>query len=437
MLWPWSWLVLAVVPVHSDQTDAAEWLAPLLTGLGLSLAAAAGLLGTLALTTTGAVRAVRGTVDWQLWIRGLAVATASALEDADSDFEELEQALLEKVEKALSLCRDKRPHEGGSGEAESSSSATKRPAVLQPPTAESEEALRTARWCRDQPILVSGFVRRVLPPVKGADHPQVECRCGHTCRSNNFRSHVISSSHEREFFALLQQSETLGAQAAVARVTELVAELERRAMGEQLAAHALRAEVGQLQAQLGLMQRELGEERGASYYFENRYTHAQRQLDGLQARGGVSPTAALHQRLWEQGLFDQRRYPLNHTIDELHSLTLTRVELGDDLKRGGADLHLTPSARAFATQMYNKSNASGYRQLRAVYLWLPHPSDVARLPPFEKGGPFVAIGCHQREWGQQAFRFFDAAGYDPRTQPFGISYDPAKMKAKFTWDHLF
>ena len=44
----------------------------------------------------------------------------------------------------------------------------------------------------------------------------------------------------QEFFALLDRSEVLGAQAAVARVAEWVAELERRAGAEQLAAEALR-----------------------------------------------------------------------------------------------------------------------------------------------------------------------------------------------------
>ena len=52
---------------------------------------------------------------------------------------------------------------------------------------------------------------------------------------------------------------------------------------------------------------------------------------------------------------------------------------------------------------------------------------------------FVAADLRLRppaplEWGQQAFRFYDTAGFDPRTKPFGISFDPAKMMAQVTWD---
>jgi len=46
----------------------------------------------------------------------------------------------------------------------------------------------------------------------------------------------------------------------------------------------------------------------------------------------------------------------------------------------------------------------------------------------------VAVGCHQLEWGQQAHRFYTAAGYDPRKEPFGICFDPAKIMAEVTWD---
>eukprot|EP00966_Prymnesium_polylepis_P268892 6212059-Prymnesium_polylepis.1 len=72
--------------------------------------------------------------------------------------------------------------------------------------------------------------------------------------------------------------------------------------------------------------------------------------------------------------------------------------------------------------------------MRDVYRWLPSPDDVRRLLPFEKGGPFVAVGCHQPEWGKQAFDFYDRVNFDPRTEPFGISFDPAKIMAEITWD---
>ena len=66
-------------------------------------------------------------------------------------------------------------------------------------------------------------------------------------------------------------------------------------------------------------------------------------------RSFTSPTARLHQELWHQGLFDKKQHPLNHTLDELHYLSLVRVSKGDDVKKGGEPLKLTPTARALAT----------------------------------------------------------------------------------------
>ena len=83
--------------------------------------------------------------------------------------------------------------------------------------------------------------------------------------------------------------------------------------------------------------------------------------------------------------------------------------------------------------MYNKSTASGYRMFRAVYRWPRSRKEVAKLKTPGEGAaaaPFVQIGVHQREWGQQAYRFFEQAGYDPKVQPFGIALDPAKMKSE-------
>ena len=48
--------------------------------------------------------------------------------------------------------------------------------------------------------------------------------------------------------------------------------------------------------------------------------------------------------------------PRNRTLDELHLLALERVQLGDDVKLSvGAGLHLTPTARALAYLVYNKT----------------------------------------------------------------------------------
>ena len=225
----------------------------------------------------------------------------------------------------------------------------------------------------------------------------------------------------------------------------MVGVLHRHVAEERLVAEALRSEVGALQSTLDVMQRKLRDAEGSTNYYECRFKRAQQTVDSLDVfrRTLKSPTAKLHQELWEAGLFDKEKYPLNHAIDELHHLSLVRVAAGDDAKKGGAGLHLhSPTAQAFALQMYNKSTATGYNLFRDVYRWPPHRDDVRKAVsrpfdvslPIEKSGPFVGIGCHQPEWGQQAFRFYDAAGFDPRTQPFGISFDPAKMMAQVTWD---
>ena len=64
--------------------------------------------------------------------------------------------------------------------------------------------------------------------------------------------------------------------------------------------------------------------------------------------------------LWQQGLFDKKQHPLNHTLDELHYLSLVRVSKGDDVKKGGEPLKLTPTARALATRIPFWSACSGF-----------------------------------------------------------------------------
>lgn len=423
---------MAEAPVHRDDDRAAEWLGPILGRMGVPDEKSAAVITSGALLTTGAVRRAHGSTDWAPFMRRLCEAAAAAIGGA-VDTDELEQALLENILRELHRHKQLRPEEAAGPSKSSKPTAT---TVLEPPTAESEERLRTVQWCREQPVIVSGFVRRVLPPPEGDTHPEVECKCGRTFSSKHFRSHIAGAAHEHEFFGLLERSEQIGAAAALQSVASMVGELQQRAVGEQLEADALRGEVSRVQAKLAQMEAELTVEKRASCFFENRYARAQGKLNAQDAKRSsfTSPTAALHQQVWEEGLFDAEKYPLNHTLDELHNHALVRVSAGDDVQKGGAGLHLSDTARALSMLMYNKSSASGYRLFRAVYRYPPHPSDVARLPPFEKGGPFVAIGCHQLEWGQQAFRFYEAAGYDPRTKPFGICWDPAKMKAEVTWD---
>jgi hypothetical protein len=71
---------------------------------------------------------------------------------------------------------------------------------------------------------------------------------------------VISGQHEKEFFELLNNSEALGAQAAVLRVAEMLRDLGQRATREQMAAEALRGEVRSLHSQLVALEGELDRE---------------------------------------------------------------------------------------------------------------------------------------------------------------------------------
>ena len=86
--------------------------------------------------------------------------------------------------------------------------------------------------------MVSRFVRSVLPPMPPRRDLRVVCKCGHECLEFDFRKHVISGQHEKEFFEQLNNSEALGAQAAVLRVAEMLSDLGQRATRELMAAAA-------------------------------------------------------------------------------------------------------------------------------------------------------------------------------------------------------
>eukprot|EP00966_Prymnesium_polylepis_P336918 7391810-Prymnesium_polylepis.1 len=93
-------------------------------------------------------------------------------------------------------------------------------------------------------------------------------------------------------------------------------------------------------------------------------------------------------------------------------------------------MQLTPTLRALAFAIYNKSSAPLYKLLRKVARWLPRRKKVARMA----SEAFVAQGCSQLAWGKQAFRIFKAVDYDPGVQPFGLCLDAAKLTGKLTWD---
>ena len=296
-------------------------------------------------------------------------------------------------------------------------------------------------WFREQPSVVAAFVARVdrAPNMNRADRKveaRVTCRCGEACDSRHFGYHLYRH-HLQELSGSVERAEQTVARSAMEAVDALLANAAAT-MGAQR--EALQQLVVQLQSEVAKLKAEVSRAGDAVRYFSAHATRSQLAMKALGGGRTYCATAELHQRLWDQGYFKD---PLNKTVDELHRLTLKRIELGDKVKAGGAGLALTPTARALATLLYQKSSSSGYRLFRAVYRYPPPPREIRRnvvrplaAPerPIASGGAFAAIGCHQAEWGAQAFRVFTAAGIDPSTAPFGLCWDPAKMRGEITWD---
>ena len=216
---------------HANESDAAPWLRPLLEHIGVPAGTAATISAAEAPTTTGAIRELRSRpADWNAFLDKLSGMLVSEL-GGTLDREDIRQRLLERLEEELEAVHVKRARTdaaGSSTEAHEFASAT----------TESEEVLRTKQWCNRQPIIVSRFVVRVLPPTPPRRDLRVVCRCGHECLEFDFRKHVISGQHEKEFFEQLNNSEALGAQAAVLRVAEMLSDLGQRATRELMAAAA-------------------------------------------------------------------------------------------------------------------------------------------------------------------------------------------------------
>ena len=182
---------------HSSESDAAPWVQLLLERVGVPASEAAALIAAALITTTGALRALHSRrAEWDAFLDPLSAAVASEL---GVEREDARQALIEGFDEALEAVQIKRPR--------SEDPSCSRPAMadLLPPTAESEELLRTKRWCSKQPILVRGFVRRVLLPTPHRRHLRVVCTCGHECEDGEFRTHLVGRAHQREFFELLDQ----------------------------------------------------------------------------------------------------------------------------------------------------------------------------------------------------------------------------------------
>ena len=65
---------------------------------------------------------------------------------------------MQRIAKVLKLKRARPEEPAGS------SSKSAKPMALEPCTADAEERHRTAQWCKEQPLIVASFVRRVTEP---------------------------------------------------------------------------------------------------------------------------------------------------------------------------------------------------------------------------------------------------------------------------------
>ena len=269
----------------------------------------------------------------------------------------------------------------------------------------------------------------------------VSCTCNPTrlMRAASLPSHVMAA-HGEQFLQRCGQAEVEAAKMTLRTAGEMLAQLQLRALDDAQVRDAveqardLQEKLADLRATFGRTEQELSEQSGAAHYFESQLTSATQQINRLVAerdrRGWrtLCSTAELHQVLHESGEFEK---PLNRTLDELHYGALTRISLGDDAVKGGQVMHLGKTARALAYKLASKMTAPAYRLLRAVYRWLPQRKKIMTQLTNEA---FVAVGCHQPEWSQQACRIFDGIGYAAKTEPFGLCLDAVKVVGKLVWD---
>ena len=269
----------------------------------------------------------------------------------------------------------------------------------------------------------------------------VSCTCDPTkpMRAASLPSHVMAA-HGEQFLERCGEAEMQAAKMTLRTAKEMVAQLQLRVLDDAQARDAveqardLQEKLTDLRATFGRQEQELNEQCGAAHYFESQFTSASQQINKLVAerdrRGWrkLCATAELHQVLDEKGEFEK---PLNRTLDQLHYDALKRISLGDDVVKGGQMMHLGKTARALAYKLASKMTAPAYRLLRAVCRWLPSRKKIMTQLTNEA---FVAVGCHQPEWSQQAARIFDGIGYAAKTEPFGLCLDAVKVVGKLVWD---
>ena len=131
----------------------------------------------------------------------------------------------------------------------------------------------------------------------------------------------------------------------------------------------LQLENAKLRDHVGRLADSLSVAHKTSAEFEVHAYRAQRLLNATQPRRVLCECAEMYQRLHDRGVFIE---PLNKTVAELHLQTLRRMDPDVDPKKGGAGMHLTPSARALWFFLYNNQRRSAYRMLRAVHRAAPN-----------------------------------------------------------------
>ena len=222
-----------------------------------------------------------------------------------------------------------------------------------------------------------------------------ECNSSHFMRADQFPTHVLAA-HSENFVDRCGAAEAEAAKQMLGTAREMLAEVQLKVRTKAEAdaacneAKELHAQLADLATEYERIEAELAQKKGDATYFEAKTIALKAEVGRLvqqrEQRGWrtLCPTAELHQTLYERGDFDpasSRCTPLNRTLDELHYLSLKRVEVGPEgVRRGGQPMQITQTARALACALYNRCFWPAYGLLQKIYLWLPRRTRRLLLP---------------------------------------------------------
>ena len=328
----WLWLVVlpalaAAQYLWDDGSTAADWLPDVVRSWTTAVAVVLSAVGAV---TIGTARARAWTErELEAFARRVVQALQPYLDPA-LDEEEMVDHITEVVTTTITEVRAVPPPPKRAKVEEPTAPIGPPPAVADDP------------WVVSQRAPVRAFVRRV---ERGGDHsqrrkPWVTCKCGHTCRSDNFTAHVVGLPHAKEFFAYCDAAEKNAAALALDAVTRAVSQWQAEG-GE--AHEAATQRVAALQEELTSMRGRLDEATSAAYFFENEAHRTHRVLKAIGAERKWCATAALQQELHEAGSFKD---PVAATTQQVYFEFLTKLQLGEDgRRRGGAVMHCTKSTQ--------------------------------------------------------------------------------------------